>query len=191
VLRLEVGFAFAVAFLLGAVLVFAAAFFLGVVLRMGDVSLGWRKAIAAAGLVALAAVDIAAIRKGRYSPIGLRRQTSKRLMYRYPPVAVAAAWGFDAGLAVTTFRVAAITWGALGFAFLGLSSWYTGLGYGLGFALPLTILLWTHRVGRASVATPPIDPGLDSLLGRRPRVQLASAALLVAGSAALVLQRLL
>jgi hypothetical protein len=50
---------------------------------------------------------------------------------------------------------------------------------------------WTHRVGRASVATLPTDSGLESLLGRRPLVQLASAVLLMAGSAVLVLQRLL
>jgi hypothetical protein len=190
-LRLQVGTVFGVAFLVGAVFVFATAFFLGAALQVGSVSLGWRQSIAAVGLVMLAAVDVVAMRQRRYSLIGLRRQTSKRLMYRYPPVTVAAAWGFDAGLAVTTFRVAALTWGALGLAFLGLSSWYIGLGYGLGFALPLTILLWTHRVGRAAVSSTPIDPGLESLLSRRPIVQLASATLLTAAGAVIALQQLL
>jgi hypothetical protein len=189
-LRLKVGTAFGATFLLGAVSVFAVAFFLGASLQVGNVSIAWRQGVAALGLVGLACLDIVAVSRGRYCPIGLRRQTPKRLMYRYSPVTVAAAWGFDAGLAVTTFRVAAISWGALGLAFLGLSKWYVGIGYGLGFALPLTVLIWTHRVGRASVSNTPADPGLESLLSRRPIVQLGSAVLLGAAGAVLLSGRL-
>jgi hypothetical protein len=187
-LRLKVAIAFGVAFLAGAVAIFAIAFFLGFALRLSYLPVAWRHGIAATGLVALASIDVLAIRKGAYCLIGLRRQTPKSLMHRHSAVSVAATWGFDTGLAVTTIRVAAITWGALVLAFLGISGWRIGIGYGLGFVVPHTILLWTHPVGRKSTSKTPADPGLEALLSKRPVMQLGSAALLSAAGVVLILE---
>jgi len=110
--------AFAAAFLAAAAVVFALAFFLGAALQVSNLPVEWRRGIAAGGLV----------------------------MLRRSAVVTTAIWGFDTGLAFTTFRVAAITWGAFILAFLGLSGWQIGVGYGVGFVLPLTVILWTNRV---------------------------------------------
>ena len=63
----------------------------------------------------------------------------------------------------------------------GLTPVWTGLGYGLGFAVPLLILLWRHPVGAAARADAPVDPGLESLLGKRVYVQACSAVTLALG----------
>ena len=94
---------------------------------------------------------------------------------------VASIWGFDTGLAVTTIRVAAATWGAILLTLLGLSGWQTGIAYGLAFAIPITILMWTHRAGRIADAQKPGDAGLGELLKKRPVWQANSAAILIAG----------
>jgi hypothetical protein len=103
-------------------------------------------------------------------------------MRRRSMFVVASVWGFDTGLAVTTIRVTAATWGALLLALLGLSGWQTGIAYGLAFAVPVTVLMWTHRLGRIADAQTPVDQGLLQLLNQRLVWQTISAALLVAGS---------
>jgi hypothetical protein len=144
--------------------------------------LPWRAGIAAASLAALAAADIMAIRKGSYCRLGLRRQTPKTLHRRHDLLTVAAAWGFDTGLAVTTIRVAAATWGALALTALGFSSWRTGLAYGLGFAIPTLILFALQTFDDASLGSK-----LETMLGRRGALQAASAVLLcMAGGTLLV-----
>jgi hypothetical protein len=97
---------------------------------------------------------------------------------------VASIWGFDTGLAITTIRVAAATWGAMLLTVLCLSSWQTGIAYGLAFTIPITILLWTHRAGRCSQE--PGDGGLAELLKKRPVWQTSSAAILLAGGVMLL-----
>ncbi len=189
-LRLSVAASFAGAFVAAALGVFALAWTAGAALGAADLPLAWRRGLAAAALGAFAALDAAALHRSRYCPLGWRRQTPRRLMYRHGAVTVAAAWGFDAGLVVTTFRVAALTWGALAFAVLGLAPWWAGLGYGLAFAVPLTVLLFTHRAGRVAAAAEPADPGLESLLGRRGQVQMASLVLLGAAGVVLLLELL-
>jgi hypothetical protein len=129
-------------------------------------------------------------RKATYCPLGWRRQTPRALMRHHSAVRVAAVWGFDPWVAVTTFRVAALTWGALALATLGLASWWIGIGYGLGFVLPLMVLVWTHRAGRESTCPTPGDPGLEALLGKRAMVQLASVGLLTLGGVTVLLQLL-
>jgi hypothetical protein len=153
---------------------------------VGDVPVGWRVGIAAAGLLALAALDVRAIARSTYCPLSWRRQTPKSLVRRRSATLVASVWGLDTGLAVTTVRVAAVTWGAILLAGLGLSSWFAGVGYGLGFAVPFVVLLWTHRVGRASRSPVPTDPGLASMLARRRPLQALSATLLTGAAALLI-----
>jgi hypothetical protein len=91
--------------------------------------------------------------------------------------------------AAAVFALASLLGSALGGAILlvglGLSDWFTGIGYGLGFALPFLALLWTHRVGRLARTPGPVDPGLKSMLGKRKAMQVLSASLLTAGGAIL------
>ena len=189
-LRFKVATLFGGAFIAGSTAVFALAFLLGAVSRVSDLPVAWLQSIAVVGLVVLASTDVVARKKASYCPIGWRRQTPKTLMHRHSVTRVAAVWGLDTGLVFTTFRVAAMTWGAFLFAFLGLSKWWIGIGYGVGFVIPLMVLLWTHRVGRSSASKTPSDPGLETLLGKRAAAQLASAVLLTTGGAILLAELL-
>lgn len=98
---------------------------------------------------------------------------------------VATLWGFDTGLVVTTIRVAAVSWGALYLAALGLSPRWTGFAYGVGFALPFLILLVRPQLGRAARAATPADPGLETMLRMRSLIQGFSAVLLIASGGVL------
>lgn len=174
--------AFATAFVASSSVVFALAFWLGASLPVADVSLGGRRTIAAVGLVSLALIDLLAIRIGTYCPIGWRRQTPKAVMYKLPPVVTVGIWGLDTGLAVTTFRVAAITWGAFILAFLGLSGWQIGIGYGIGFVLPLIMVILSQLNRDMDWLF------LERLLKQRPVAQFGSAVLLTTGGLILLLQ---
>jgi hypothetical protein len=185
-LRIRVSLAVGVAFVTSATAVFALVSVLARLAGVGDIALDRRIVVGAIGLLALAALDVRAITRSTYCPLGWRRQTPKSLAHRRSATLVASAWGFDTGLAVTTVRVAAMTWGAVLLAGLGLSAWFAGLGYGLGFALPFVVLLWTHRVGRAARSTSPLDPGLESMLARRKPLQVLSATLLALAGALLL-----
>lgn len=177
---------FGAAFLAAAMSIFAMFNALGVVFGTPRMPVQWRLGLASTALLSLASVDLLAMGKSTYCPLGWRRQTPKILMRRHSMAFVAAVWGFDTGLAVTTFRVAAVTWGALLLAGLGLSPWWAGLGYGLGFSLPFMILLWRHRVGRSSRDNGPADPGLESLLQKRSAIQGLSAAVLLTSGGILI-----
>jgi hypothetical protein len=132
----------------------------------------WRRVIGTLGLFALAFVDVVAIRMASYCPLSIRRQTPQVAMRRYSPTVTAAIWGFDTGLAVTTFRVAAASWGVFVLAFLGLSSWKVGLAYGSAFVLPLLLILWIKSADWAL---------MEVLLKQRAVAQLVSVALLSVG----------
>jgi len=166
---------FAGAFISAAVLMFGFASLPGVMLNTAGLPVTWKVGLAGLGLVALTLLDVFAIRKNRYCPLGLRRQTPKALMRRHSPTMVAMIWGFDTGLVVTTFRVAAITWGALLMAALGLSPWWIGLGYGVGFVFPFVMLLLTGR-SNTQVA---FGSKLERLLKKRALLQSVSAAVLL------------
>ncbi len=168
------------AFIAGAIAIFATVNALGTLFNAGEMPAQARLGLAGSGLLALAAIDLLAIRKSTHCPLGWRRQTPRILMRRYRVDVVSALWGFDTGLAVTTIRVAAVTWGALLLVSLGFSPWWAGMGYGLGFALPLTVLIWVHRAGRSAREPLPTDPGLESMLGNRTALQGVSAVLLFA-----------
>lgn len=176
--------AFAAAFVAGGVSIFwlitAAAALLGIP------ELPWRlrAAIAAAGLLFLAVMDCVAIARSSYCPVSWRRQTPRSLLRRYDTRVVALVWGFDTGLLVTTFRVAAVSWGALVLTALGLSHGWTGIGYGLGFAIPFLFLLFRPQLGRASRGAG--EPGLEAMLRKRPVLQALSATLLCASGLIIV-----
>lgn len=189
-LRIRVVTLFAAAFLSGAMVIFGVAALAGAVLRGAGLPLEWRVSFAAASLVGLAFVDVLSIRKDRYCPLGWRRQTPKTLGRRYAPETVAAAWGFDTGLAVTTFRVAAITWGALVMAGLGLSMWWTGVGYGLGFSIPLLLSISMQTPDSPSDVRTSLGSRLEGMLGKRAVIQLGSAVLLFSAGAVLLVSLL-
>jgi hypothetical protein len=184
--RTRVVVAFALAFVLGALVTFGAVWFFGEQTGLAQVGGWWRYGGAAVALVALAAVDLRSLRRSVYCPLGRRRQTPKGFARNHSPTVTAVAWGLDTGLAVTTIRVAAVTWGAIVVVALGFAPWWAGLCYGAAFAIPMVTLLLTHRVGRATSSAIPRDPGLEAMLRHRAVVQRGSAALLVATATLLV-----
>ena len=183
--RLQITALFASGFLAGSVAMFFLSSLLGEMVRIHELPLALRRSVAAAGLVTFALMDVWAGHNRAYCPIGLRRQTPRGLKYRHSMPVVASIWGFDTGLAVTTFRVAAATWGAILLIVLGLSGWQSGIAYGIAFTIPLTVLLWTHRSGRPANAQIPGDPGLGELMGLSRTWQATSALLLTAGAVTL------
>jgi hypothetical protein len=181
-IRSRIVSAFGIAFMAGALVTFGGACVLGGLVGLTGLDDGWRHGVAAAALVVLAVVDVSAIRRAAYCPLGWRRQTPKGFARRHSPTTTAAVWGLDSGLAVTTFRVAAVTWGAILLVAFGLVPWWVGIAYGAGFVIPLSILVCTHRVGRVASSPDPADSGLEAMLGRRSTVQGVSAGLLAAGA---------
>lgn len=166
---------FATTFVCGAMIVFGLSSLAGSGLTAIAVSVAWRTRVGATTLVALAFIDLVAIRQNHICPLGVRRQTPALLIYRHAVPTVAAVWGFDTGLAVTTFRVAATTWGALVLAMLGLATWWTGIAYGLSFTVPLIILMMSQPV-----------ENVERLIPGRRVAQFASALLLLAGGVLLM-----
>lgn len=164
--RVRVMAAFAIAFLSGAIVIFSLAALAGT--RIAAMPLDWRIAAATVSLLALALVDVLSLRRKTYCLLGMRRQARQTLAHRRRVETVAAVWGFDTGLAVTTFRVGAVTWGALVLTVLGFTSWWSGVVYAIAFTLPLLVFLLTEQSAERLVG----------LLQRRPAVQTASAALL-------------
>jgi hypothetical protein len=180
-LRFQVATLFATAFVAAALAAFAFAHFIGLLLHVSEFPAAWRLSLAGIVLVALSAADVHAVRSKTYCPISLRRQTPRRLMRQYPARLVALLWGLDTGLAVTTFRVSAATWGALFLTFLGFGTWWVGVFYGISFIVPLMAFICWGPVGEASVQPEHIDPGLDRLIASRPFAQSIAACLLSAG----------
>jgi hypothetical protein len=177
---------FAVAFLTGALAIFGAAGLAGEALRVDRLPFAWRAGGAAAVLVALACLDFFSVKKDRYCPLGSRRQTPKSLLYRHAATTVAAVWGFDTGLAVTTIRVAAITWGALAMTVLGVSSWWAGFGYGIGFLVPVVASILAQSPSEQPTPGPSLGLRLQGQLASRGQAQLASAVLMLAAAAVLL-----
>ena len=172
-MRLRVMAVFATAFVGGAIVIFALASLAGTGARVTAIPLQWRAFAVAACLLALALVDVLSLRRKSYCLLGMWRQARQSLIRNHRVTAVAAVWGFDTGLAITTFRVAAVTWGALILTLFGFASWWSGIAYGLAFTVPLLAFLLTDRNGER----------LERLLNRRSIIQAISAVILAAASA--------
>lgn len=169
---------FSVAFVLGAVLIFGLTSLTGTLLNVASLPVTVRIGILISLLTGLAVIDLFSIRKKSFCALGWRRQTPKTLNRKYRMTTVAAIWGFDTGLAVTTFRVGAITWGALIMAGLGFAPWWIGFGYGVAFVLPLVALLLLPD-SRSKAGSPgSLGLRLETLLVKRPIVQFSSAVIL-------------
>ncbi|HEY3685153.1 MAG TPA: hypothetical protein VGL93_19135 [Streptosporangiaceae bacterium] len=102
-------------------------------------------AIAAAVCAVFFGVDVWVLARGRMFSIGLPRQTPKMITYRRGAMLGAFVWGLDTGTAVSTFRVSATTWAALGLTVLGIAPPLTGVAYGIGFAVPLAVAVLVPR----------------------------------------------
>lgn len=121
-----------------------------------------RVVAALAGAALAAAADLVAIARARMAP-GLSRQTPKAVADdpRRPWWVTPLVWGGDTGIIGTTFRVSSTSWLLLLTAVLGLAPWWAGAAYGLGFAVPLAVVVATGegapactlrpRLGRAAV----------------------------------------
>jgi hypothetical protein len=162
---------FGVAFTSGAVLTFAAAYLAGTTMLVGLLPRDWLLGVAGGCLVTLAVIDVLAIRRKTFCPLAWPRQTPKTVARTHGVTAVMAVWGFDTGLAVTTFRVAALTWGALVLAAAGLTVWWVGVGYGVAFVVPLLVLMLTQ--GQRPIQR------LEAMILKRAWVQLTSSLLLL------------
>ncbi len=173
---------FGFTFTCGAILTFALVFFVGGQIDLGRLPGRWLYMIAGIILISLAVVDVFSIKCKRYCPIGLPRQTPKSLMRSHGMTTVCAVWGFDTGLAVTTFRVGALTWGALILATFGMTAWWVGVGYGVAFAVPLLILILTQR-------SDPIRR-LEAMILSRAEVQSVSALILACTGLILIVKPL-
>lgn len=157
---------------------FTVASLIGIVFNIASLPLSVRVSLTVLLLIGLAVVDLISIRNKRYCHLGWRRQTPKILIHRYKITTVAAIWGFDTGLAITTFRVAAVTWGALIMAGLEFSSWWIGFGYGMGFTLPLLIQFLLLKSDSKTDAPGSLSSKLEKFIAKRNVIQFGSATLL-------------
>ena len=177
ILRVLVIAVFSAAFVLGSVLIFSLASLTGALFNVASLPVPVRFSILISLLTGLAVLDLFSIGKKRFCILGWRRQTPKTLNRKYRMTTVAAIWGFDTGLAVTTFRVGAVTWGALVTAGLGFAPWWIGFGYGGSFALPLVVLLLSDT-GHKTDLSGSLYFRLETMTAKRPVIQFGSAAIL-------------
>jgi len=122
----------------------SATVFVALLSRMGEmiqlrVPSSWVPFILLPAALLGAAIDVRAIRRGSFS-VGLRRQTPKALahlsrLWWVTPL----LWGLDTGLIWTTFRVSFCSWILLLLVLLGVAPAWSGLVYGLCFAIPLVV----------------------------------------------------
>ncbi len=88
--------------------------------------------------VLLAMGDLLALRRQKLYPSGPRRQAMQGLMFsRLSWRSVAFAWGFDAGLGLTTYRVTSGVWIFVLWALVGYADATLFVGYGVGFGFGL------------------------------------------------------
>jgi hypothetical protein len=130
-------------------------------------------------LAACAVADIAMLATGRQYSVGWSRQTPRRAVYQLGDRLGALVWGLDTGLAVTTFRMSAATWAALGLALLNVAPAWAGVAYGLGFVVPLAVSVLRPRGRTETEDDPSWLPRI--LSGYRRAVQWAGVALILTG----------
>lgn len=153
-------------FLLGCSVVMVAAWVLGILTGMSQISMQNRLIILLAAMTFFFVFDAAAALRGKYSVLGLRRQTPKRLQMRLRGEATALVWGMDIGSGVSTYRVTSAIWLGLLTVFLGLLPVGAGLLYGAGLVVVVTAFISFIGGGEA------LHPRLPRLLKARRPIQL-------------------
>ena len=120
-------------FIVSAVLIYAVLWITGLALGLPHLSVGVRLLVASGVILIGAAAD-----SGRFPLRGLswQRQTPRIAWVMFGPTRAALLWGFDAGLAFTTYRITSLTWVGFGAALLHLAPWWSGLMYGAAFIIP-------------------------------------------------------
>lgn len=111
-------------------------------------------------LAACAAADVAMLWAGRTYSVGWSRQTPRRAVHQLGDRLGALVWGLDTGLVVTTFRISAATWAALGLAALNVAPAWAGFAYGIGFVGPLAVSVLRPRGRTERPADPSWLPGI-------------------------------
>lgn len=97
--------------------------------------------IAVVILLVMLAGDVFAVLAKQMYPVGPRRQARKSLMYSWTGRhTVGFAWGFDAGLAVTTYRTTSGAWVLVTVIALDVASLWVIVAYPIGFVVGLLLL---------------------------------------------------
>jgi hypothetical protein len=136
-------------------------------------------------VVPLALCAIADVLFPRVRPTLFNRQTPRGLSGRYSLRVTGLLWGLDTGTVVSTFRSSAASWAALTLTFAGWAPWWIGIGYGVGFSLPLAFLVATYSPdgeGRASWRRRSTESLVTVLGGASRYVRLAAAATALVGT---------
>jgi len=98
------------------------------------------QAILSLGVLSCALIlDFYGLKQKSWCVLSLRRQTPKRVLRDFGARRAALAWGLDAGLVFTTFRMSSLSWALLALAILGVAPSWVGLGYAAGFLLPFLL----------------------------------------------------
>ena len=113
---------------------FAAARFVGMATGVEDIPRVVRCCLAGLAFVVAIVVDIRAVFRGAHCSAGLSRQTRKAYLDAHGLLLGPFMWGLDTGLAFTTVRVSAATWGLFVAAILTLTPSWCGIAYGLAFS---------------------------------------------------------
>lgn len=130
---------FVVGFFFSATVTFAVVRALGDALP-SSLSATDRTDLAAFLFLASVAFDFAdVVRRRTYSLLSWPRQTPRRIATNFGIGRAALAWGLDAGLGFSTYRVTSVYWLVIGFALLGLAPWWIGAVYALAFLTPLIV----------------------------------------------------
>lgn len=114
-------------------------------------------------VLVFAICDVVVASSMRAYAFGPSRQTSQALLASsVSPSAAAVIWGLDTGFVVTTFRVTMMTWTLCAGALLGLTPWWLGAAYGVGFCASLLTSLWrTESAGACALSSGRYGARLD------------------------------
>lgn len=132
---------FAIAFTLSSGTVFAVAGAMGTAMAQ-VITKEAQAAVTCLMITAALLLDLHSLRRKKWCPLTVRRQTPQAILYEYGPRRAAVAWGMDTGLIFTTYRMSSISWALLGLALLGVAPWWIGLWYAMGFVVPLSVGCW-------------------------------------------------
>lgn len=128
-------------FMAASLIVFAVVHYAGA--RIHSQSLGVAAVLASAVLVACGLADLFV---PQFRGTLVKRQTPHTIAFSRSAAATGLIWGLDTGSVFSTFRASPSSWGALALAFVGWGPWWIGVGYGVGFVAPLSLLVISYPI---------------------------------------------